>query len=273
VLAPTFWVNAGIDWLKNTSATRLLPPGLAGWDDLLMDQDDPEKRIADLEHPVAAPRSWRAALEDRKRAREGHKHARREALNRVEQEAGVSPAQLRAQKARRGPTKRFMDRTMLILPVLGIAVFIAGLVLRHTTSWIWIGGLALFFLGFVPTAAWMVDFHRKVEKVRWLEGTVTFRTVEPGANYEGSQGDSDRYYDCEVELTPTGRITWVHADNVFGRRETTRKGIVVGATMRCLIDRTEQVAFRAFPWAEPHAPLPSGKKLLFLEGKSGESPW
>jgi hypothetical protein len=115
-----------------------------------------------------------------------------------------------------------------------------------------------------------VDDYRRIEKVRWQEGTVTFRRVEPGAHYRYHRGDSWRYYDCEVELNPTGRITWVHMDIKFWGTATARKKIVVGATMRCLVDRTHEVAFRAFPWAEPDAPLPSGKKLLFLMGISGD---
>jgi hypothetical protein len=74
------FASDGTDWLKNTSATRrrpLVPAGIrdfllgvaSGWDHLLMDKDDPEKRIADLEHqlaermrgadlPPALPRTW-----------------------------------------------------------------------------------------------------------------------------------------------------------------------------------------------------------------------
>lgn len=227
---------------------------------MLMDQDDPEKRIADLERQVAAPHTAREARQVRKRER-------RASLLRVRDEAGVNPAQ-------RGRTSLVVFRTLLMLGALGIPVFIVGLVLRHTTSWIWIGGLALFFGDFVLICAWLVADDRKIEKVRWQEGTVTFRTVEPGR-----ETDYGPYYDCEVELNPTGRITWVHTDKeVWGLEERRRKRLVVGATMRCLIDRTEVVALRAFPWAEPDAPLPSsrrsaawwtsGDKLLFLEGKS-----
>lgn len=95
-----------------------------------MDQDDPEKRIADLERQVASARAAREAREDRKRER-------RETRKRVRAEAGVSSAQM-------GRTRLVFRRPLLMLAVLGIAVFIAGLVFRHTTSWIWIGGLALF---------------------------------------------------------------------------------------------------------------------------------
>ena len=56
--------SAGTDWLKNTSATRrrplvlagirdFLPGAASGWDHLLMDQDDPARRIADLERQLA----------------------------------------------------------------------------------------------------------------------------------------------------------------------------------------------------------------------------
>jgi tetratricopeptide (TPR) repeat protein len=243
----------------------------------VMDQDDPEKRIADLERQVAAPGTAREAPEDA-RARENFKGGRREALKRVKYEAGVTPAQM-------GRTKLVVRRTMLMLPVLGIAVFIAGLVLHHTTPWIWIGGLALFFLGFVPIVAWKVTDDRKVEKVRWQEGTVTFRRVEPG-RYGGGYSqhpvsadwrENFCFHDCEVELNPTGRITWVHEAGAYQDKPPATRGIIVGATIRCLIDRTELIAFYAFPRAVPDAPLPDpgwgllddGENVLvFLEGKS-----
>ena len=214
-----------------------------------MDRDDAEKRIADLEHQVAAPRTAPEARGDEKRAR-------REARQRVEDDAGVSRAQM-------GRTKLVAGRTLVVLGVLGIAVFIVGLVFRHTTSWIWIGGLALFGASVLPIFAMAVDEMRKIEKVRWQEGTVTFRTVEPGNRTEDGW-----YVDCEVELNPTGRITRVYGCIGY----LGRKRLVVGATMRCLIDRTEAVALRAFPWAEPDAPLPSGDDLLFFEGKSRKFP-
>jgi hypothetical protein len=45
--------------------------------------------------------------------------------------------------------------------------------------------------------------------------------------------------------------------------------LVVGATMRCLIDRMESlIALRAFPYAQPDAQLPSGRELKFFRAAS-----
>jgi hypothetical protein len=227
---------------------------VARWEYLLMDREDPEKRIADLERQLAAPRT---AREDRKRAREQRKRWLREARKRVKDEAEVDAAQM-------GPSlSLFVRRTLVMLQVLGIAVFIAGLVLPHKTSWIWIGGLALFLGGVVPMFAGAIadeyKAERKIEKGRWQEGTVTFRTIELG-----KQTEDGWYVDCEVELNPTGRISQVYedVDSLHIHR------VVIGATMRCLIDRTEEVAFRAFPYAKPDAPLTSDNRLVFREGKS-----
>ena len=42
-----------------------------------------------------------------------------------------------------------------------------------------------------------------------------------------------------------------------------------GATMRCIIDRIESpFLLRAFPYAEPNAPLPSGRELKFRRAKA-----
>ena len=317
----------------------------------MMDQEDPEKRITDLERQVAAPRTAREARDYRKHAPEDRNHRLLEARKRVRDEAGVNAAHVgrtslfvsrmlavlgllgivvfivglalrhttpwiwigglalffggfvpwiaaddlkvenvrwqggTARKrvrdeagvnpAQQGRTKLVVARTLAVLGLSGIAVFVAGLVLRHTTSWIWIGGLALFFGGFVPIFGWIAADHSKVEKVRWQEGTVTFRTVELGTLTEDG-----RDVNFEVELNPTGRITWVFTQlrQRYSRAEAysgveamgmlKEKRLVVGATMRCLIDRIEDFAFRAFPYAKPDAPLPYGDELLFYEGKS-----
>jgi hypothetical protein len=213
-----------------------------------MDQDGPEKRIADVKRKVAAPRTPREAQKERNRER-------RASWIRVRDEAGVNAAQS-------GPTQRFLGRTLAVLGLSGIPVFIVGLVLPHTTSWIWIGGLALFFGGFVPIFAWIGADNRKVEKIRWREGTVTFRRVKI-RRYLGEDGWD---LDCQVELNPTGRITWVnttfHASPPAAHFTLEMRGIVVGATMRCLIDRTERVVFRVYPSSTPYS------KMDFLEGKS-----
>jgi hypothetical protein len=232
---------------------------------VLVDEDDPEKRIADLERQVAAPRTAREARADRKRARVQRKRRLREARKRVEDEAGVSAAPV-------GRTSIVVVfRSLLAVGLLGMAVYTVGLVLPHPPSWMGIGGLALFFGGFVSMFAWIIAGAlknslkdlRNIEKVRWQEGTVTFRTVELG-----KQTEDGWYVECQVELNPTGRIIQVYADvtPLHIRR------VVIGATMRCLIDRTEEVAFRAFPYAKTDAPLASDNqldnKLVFREGKS-----
>ena len=232
--------------------TRFRAPWIAGWDHLLVDEDDPEKRIADLERQVAAPGTAREAREERKRER-------RESLERVRAAAGVSRAQM-------GRTRLVLRRPLLMLAVLGVAVFIAGLVFRHTTSWIWIGGLALFFAGFVPIIAWVVADDRKIEKVRWQEGTVMFRKVAI------EDHDGAKFVYCEVELNPNARITRVHT-TVAPTPPGVMKRLVVGATMRCLIERPDMFALRVFPYAElrvfpyaePDAPLPSGRELRLRE--------
>jgi hypothetical protein len=231
---------------------------------VLVDEDDPEKRIADLERQVAAPRTAREARADRKRARVQRKRRLREARKRVEDEAGVSAAPV-------GRTSIVVVfRSLLAVGLLGMAVYTVGLVLPHPPSWMGIGGLALFFGGFVSMFAWIIAGAlknslkdlRNIEKVRWQEGTVTFRTVEPGK--VDDEIGKQRVF-CEVELNPTTRITRVRTsvEPLDIRR------LVIGATMRCLIDRLDiDIALRAFPDAQPDAPLPSGRELQFYEEKA-----
>jgi hypothetical protein len=109
-------------------------------------------------------------------------------------------------------------RILLLLVVLGIAVFVVGLVVGRRLAWI---GLALFvgFVGFVvlwscgPVVLWSCGRWRcgpcctKSPRSGGRKGTVTFRTVEPGEHTQYGWR-----VDCEVELNPTGRITWVHTE-------------------------------------------------------------
>jgi hypothetical protein len=184
-------------------------------------------------------------------------------IYRLLDEVGVSPAWQR--------TALVVARTLSLLAVLGVAVFVVGLVVGDGLVWI---GLALFVGSAVLWSVVLWAMLHKIAKVRWQEGTVTFRTVEPGEHTEYGWR-----VDCEVELNPTGRITWVHTEKEIWGSALQEKRLVVGATMRCLIDRTEIVAFRAFPWAKPDGdPLPSsrrsaawwtsGDKWLFQKGKS-----
>jgi hypothetical protein len=156
--------------------------------------------------------------------------------------------------------------TLLLLAVLGVAVFVVGLVVGDGLVWI---GLALFVGSAVLLSVVVWAMLRKVAKVRWQEGTVTFRTVEPVEN----DIDYGWCVDCEVELNPTGRITWVHVERASISGFALQEQLVVGATMRCLIDRMENVAFRAFPSTAPDGvPLSSnwtsGRRWVFHEGKS-----
>jgi hypothetical protein len=178
-------------------------------------------------------------------------------------EVGVSPAWQR--------TARGVARILSLLVVLGVAVFVVGIVVGGRLVWI---GLALFVGSAVLWSVVVWAMFRKIAKVRWQEGTVTFRRVEAGEHTEYGWR-----VDCEVELNPTGRITWVHTEKEIWGSALQEKRLVVGATMRCLIDRTEIVAFRAYPWAKPDGdPLPSsgrsaawwtsGDKWLFQKGKS-----
>jgi protein-S-isoprenylcysteine O-methyltransferase Ste14 len=118
-------------------------------------EDDPEKRIADLERQLAEAR-----------AAENPKLERRERRMRVREEAGISRAQWQVE--------RIVAVTLAALSVVGLTLLFVG---DGTLIWI---GLALF----VGAAAVLVTLsrvrNRSIEKVRWQHGTVTFRTVEPG---------------------------------------------------------------------------------------------
>jgi hypothetical protein len=106
---------------------------------------------------------------------------------------------------------------------------------------------------------------RTIDEVRWQEGTVTFRTVEPGKVDE--EFGQVRFV-CEIELNPTARITRVRTSFA----PPVPKRLVVGKTMRCLIDRLDiDINLRVFPWvAKADAPLPSGRELQFYEEKAKE---
>jgi hypothetical protein len=173
----------------------------------------------------------------------------RDRVRRLLDEAGVSRARQR--------TTRVVGRTLRVLAALGSAVFLVGVVVNDGA--VWKVGLALFLGSFALMVPLTRARVREIEKVRWQDGTVTFRTVE-------FRGDDDDGWDvdCEVELNPPGRITRV-STAVSG---TGRARFVVGATMCCQFDRTDDREFRAFPDAGPEVPLPSGKKLSFRERKS-----
>src|ERR1700741_1661230 len=90
-------------------------------------------------------------------------------VNRLLDEVGVGPAWQR--------TARGVARILSLLVVLGAGVFVVGLVAGGRLVWI---GLALFVGSAVLWSVVVWAMLHKIAKVRWQEGTVTFRTVEPG---------------------------------------------------------------------------------------------
>ena len=123
---------------------------------------------------------------------ESARRDRRENVKRLLLEAGVSPARIRAE--------RVLAKTLKLLTVVGIALSVVGIVVGGGLIWI---GLALFVGAVVLVAAMGWNRLRVIDKVRWQDGTVTFRTVEPG-----DVGESGQRVDCEVELKPTARVVY-----------------------------------------------------------------
>ncbi len=165
---------------------------------------------------------------------------------RVREEAGISRAQWQIE--------RIVAITLVVLSIVGLTLLFVG---EGALMWI---GIALFVSATVALVTLSRIRGRSIEKVRWQDGTVTFRTVEPG-----DVDESGQRVDCEVELNPPRNFTRVYT--TVGPLDAER--IVVGATMRCLIDRMETlIALRAFPYAQPDAPLPSGRALKFFRAVS-----
>jgi hypothetical protein len=198
-------------------------------------EDDPEKRIADLEHQLAEARAGANPKRDR-----------RERRMRVREEAGIGRAQWQVE--------RIVAITLVVLCIAGLTLCFVG---DGALMWI---GVALLVGAAVALVTLSKVRSRSIEKVRWQDGTITFRTVEPG-----NVGESGQRVDCEIELSPQQSFTRVYT--TVGPLDAER--IVVGATMRCLIDRMETlIALRAFPYAQPGAALPSGRELKFFRAIS-----
>jgi hypothetical protein len=170
----------------------------------------------------------------------GHsaRRERRENVRRLMAEAGASPALLQAQ--------RVLAHTSRVLAFAGVALAVVGIVIGGKLLWI---GLALAGSGFAAAAAIGWNALRVIDKVRWQDGTITIRTVEPGDVNEHGQRVV-----CEVELNPPARIARVAT--TVGPLDA--RQLVVGATMRCRIDRVEfSSVLHAFPYDA------SGRELAF----------
>src|SRR6516165_4654978 len=120
-----------------------------------------------LGEPGAGCEEGRGVREER--VRELGRRERGEIFDRLVDEAGVSRARRR--------TTCVIARILVVLAVVGVAVFVAGLVVSKGLVWI---GLALFLGSFVLFWAMVSARWRKIANVRWQEGAVTFRTVKPG---------------------------------------------------------------------------------------------
>ncbi len=160
------------------------------------------------------------------------------------EEAGVGPARRRLHFAVR--------LAALLLAAVAVAVIVVGFVMDGALVRI---GLAL--LGGAILLLLATSWRRRylIRKVRWADGTVTIRTVEPG-----EVGEDGQYVICRVHVNPPAKITRVAT--IVGPLDAER--ITVGATLRCLIDRAEGFSvLRVFPYAKPDVPLPSGRVLKF----------
>lgn len=141
---------------------------------------------------------------------------------------------------------------LLLLIVPAVVLFVVGFAVGGTTLEI---GIPLLVVIVVLMMAATGHRRHLIAKVRWLDGTVTFRTVEPG-----TVGDDGQYVVCQVTLRPYTHITRVAT--TVGPLDA--QHLVVGATMRCLIDRNDTFRMlRVFPYASPEHALPSGRVLKF----------
>jgi hypothetical protein len=204
---------------------------------------------------------------------------RQEMLRRVLMDAGVRPLWWQV--------NRVIVRVLVVLRFAGKALVIVGVVavVVGGNDWVWIaiGGFALFLVAFsgILVLAWV--WRRRTDKVRWQDGTVTFRTAEHGQKGQ-FHGQGFPYVICDVEINATPRVTdeadpnpTTHTARVSWSKskawdQTNVKGVVVGATMRCLFDRLDGgfggPVLRAFPQAGPNAALPSGPEIKFWKEKA-----
>jgi hypothetical protein len=160
-------------------------------------------------------------------------------------EAGVSPG-----------LRRFHMVLWFVLLLLGVALAVLVVVGFFVGGTLLVVGLALFGTAVVVMIAAYMHRQYLIAKVRWLDGTVTFRTVEPGG-----VGEDGQYVVCQIMLRPpTNNLTRVAT--TIGPLDA--QHLVVGATMRCLIDRADGFkVLRVYPYAKSDTTLPSGRMLQF----------
>jgi hypothetical protein len=189
---------------------------------------------------------------------------RRDDMMRLRMEAGLSPGRARAEAV--------LGQALRVLLAAALVLLLVGLVGRAVLPSVGFGRLVSLGLALSGGAAFLLVVRglytlRVVKKVRWQDGTMTIRTVEPGA-----VGENGQRVVCEIELKPTPRVVYEADPNPTARitRVATTVGpldaqwLVVGVAMRCRIDRAEfEYVLRAFPYAAPDAPLPSGRSLTF----------
>ncbi len=160
-------------------------------------------------------------------------------------EAGVSPG-----------LRRFHTVLWYVLLLLSVALavlVVVGFFVGGTARWSdsHCSGARLV----VMVATFM---HRQylIAKVRWLDGTVTFHTVEPGG-----VGEDGQYVVCQIALRPpTNHLT-------RGRRRSDRWTLSTWSSVPpCAASSTVPTVSRccAFdPYAKPDTAIPSGRMLQF----------
>jgi hypothetical protein len=153
-------------------------------------------------------------------------------------EAGVSPALTQAHGV--------LAQASRVLAAVGVVLAFVGFVVGGRLLSI---GLTLAGVGVVVAAAAGLNALRVIDKVRWQDGTMRLRTVEPGG-----VGEHGQHVVCEVELNPPPRVARV--TTTIGPLDA--RWLVVGATMHCRIDRSEfSSLLRACPYGS------SGRELDF----------
>ncbi|OBF48589.1 hypothetical protein A5787_09745 [Mycobacterium sp. 852002-50816_SCH5313054-b] len=205
------------------------------------------------------PSTERAGIEMPKTRRD-----RLEDMMRLRVEAGVSLGRARAEVV--------LGQALRAILAAGIVVLALGLVGAGVAPSGGLGRLVSIGLALSGVAAVLLVVRglyslHVVRKVRWQDGTVTIRRVQPG-----QVGENGQHVVCDVELKPNMPAVYQAGPNPTAQiiRVATTVGpldsqwLVVGATMRCRIDRAEfEYLLRAFPYAAPNASIPSGRNLTF----------